>query len=208
MALNFPSSPTNGDTFGQYVYDSVKDVWRLNPEAPTINIGDVNDITITSPVDGQALVYDSTSGDWVNETPASTLADLSDTLINNPADQEVLLYDGGESKWVNSVLNLDYAPRLLEETVTRTANYTLALDDINKVIPMNGTSLTVTVPANSSVAFPIGAVVSVYNLAATDVTISGAGGVTVRNSGILPQYGEISLRKRATDEWVIAGGAL
>jgi len=29
--------------------------------------------------------------------------------------------------------------------------------------------------------------------------------VTVRNAGTLAQYGEASLRKRATDEWVASG---
>jgi hypothetical protein len=98
-----------------------------------------------------------------------------------------------------------YAPLLLTETTTRTANYTLALTDQGKVVPMDGTDLDLTVPLNSAVAFPVGSVVNVYNLNSTDVTIAGASGVTVRNDGDLVQYGEVSLRKRATDEWVVAG---
>jgi hypothetical protein len=98
-----------------------------------------------------------------------------------------------------------FAPLLLTETTTRTANYTLALTDQGKVVPMDGTDLDLTVPLNSAVAFPIGSVVNVYNLNSTDVTIAGDSGVTVRNDGDLAQYGEVSLRKRATDEWVVAG---
>jgi hypothetical protein len=98
-----------------------------------------------------------------------------------------------------------YAPLLLTETTTRTANYTLALTDQGKVVPMDGTDLDLTVPTDAAVAFPIGSVVNVYNLNATDVTIAGDSGVTVRNDGDLAQYGEVSLRKRATDEWVVAG---
>jgi hypothetical protein len=97
------------------------------------------------------------------------------------------------------------APLLLEETTTRTANYTLALTDQGKVVPMDGSNLDLTVPTDAAVAFPIGSVVNVYNLNATDVTIQGDSGVTVRNDGDLAQYGEVSLRKRATDEWVVAG---
>jgi len=97
------------------------------------------------------------------------------------------------------------APTTLEETTTRTANYTLALADAGKVVPMNGSSLTVEVPLNSSVAFPTGSVVNVYNLASTAVTIAGASGVTVRNAGSVAEFGEVSLRKRGTDEWVVAG---
>jgi hypothetical protein len=37
------------------------------------------------------------------------------------------------------------------------------------------------------------------------VTIQGDTGVTVRNAGLLAEFGEVSLRKRGTDEWVVAG---
>jgi hypothetical protein len=96
---------------------------------------------------------------------------------------------------------------LLTETTERTANYTLALDDAGKVVPMNSASaLTLTVPPNSSVAFSVGTTINVYRVGAGAVTIAQGSGVTVRNAGaIKDQYGEVSLRKRATDEWVLAG---
>jgi hypothetical protein len=98
------------------------------------------------------------------------------------------------------------ASKLFLETETRTADYTLALTDANKVVPMNkATAGTLTVPLNSSVAFPIGTVIGVYNLSSALVEVVGAAGVTVRNNGFLDQYIEVSLRKRATDEWVLAG---
>lgn len=97
-------------------------------------------------------------------------------------------------------------PRLIE-TTEKTGNYTLAIDDDSKVVLMNpAVSATLTVPNNSSVAFDLGTVINVYNASGNDVTIVGASGVTVRNNGgALSQFAEISLRKRATNEWVIAG---
>jgi hypothetical protein len=98
---------------------------------------------------------------------------------------------------------------LIEETTAKTANYTLAIGDLNKVVPMNGsTALTLTVPTNATVAFPIGSIVNVYNQSSSAVTVQGASGVTVRNGGQLLQFKECSLRKRATNEWVVAGGLL
>lgn len=205
-ALDFPNSPSDGDTFEQYIYDGTRGVWRLNPEAPNASLDSLNNVTITSPADGQALVFDSGSGEWVNEAVSSTLSALGDVLISSPSNQEVLLYQSGESKWINSPLNLDFSPRLLLETITRTDAYTLSLDDMNKVVPMNGTSLTVTVPANAAVEFPIGSVVGIYNLASTAVTVSGDVDVTIRNAGTIAQFAEASLRKRATNEWVMVGG--
>lgn len=109
-ALDFPNSPSDGDTFEQYIYDGTKAVWRLNPEAPNADLDNLNDVTITSPTDGQALVFDSASGDWVNETPASTVDSLTDTTINSPATGESLVYNG--SAWVNdaTIVNTDGDP--------------------------------------------------------------------------------------------------
>jgi hypothetical protein len=130
-ALNFPSSPTDGEIYDNYIYNATKGVWELTP--------------------------------FVS------------------------------------------APKFLVETAEKTANYTIALADINRVVLMNGSGLTLSIPLNSTTAFPIGSVVNVYNVNSTDLTIAGVSGVTLRNAGALAQYGEISLRKRGTDEWVLAG---
>jgi hypothetical protein len=92
------------------------------------------------------------------------------------------------------------------ESSEKTADYTLALADLGKVVPFNSTSArTLTVPTNATVAFPIGTVIGVYNMNTGLVTVAAAGGVTVRNAGQLEQFREVSLRKRATNEWVVAG---
>jgi hypothetical protein len=106
----------------------------------------------------------------------------------------------------DEITNQVNAGKLFTETDVKTADHTLVLTDANKVVPMNkATPGTVTVPLNSSVAFPIGTVIGVYNLSDELVEVKGAAGVTVRNDGFLDQYIEVSLRKRATDEWVLAG---
>ena len=95
---------------------------------------------------------------------------------------------------------------LVQNTQTGTS-YTLVLADEGKVVEMNNASAnTLTVPPNSSVAFPIGAVIEVYRMGAGSTTVVAGSGVTVRNAGSLrAQYSTASLRKRATDEWVLAG---
>ena len=98
------------------------------------------------------------------------------------------------------------APLLAVENV-QTANYTLALDDTGRVVSVDSSSaVTVTVPANGTVAFPVGTLINVYRAGTGAVDIVGASGVTVRNVGaISDQFGEVSLRKRDTDEWVLVG---
>jgi|688.fasta_scaffold166796_3 hypothetical protein len=101
---------------------------------------------------------------------------------------------------------VEFAPILLREGTAQTADYTLALADLGRVVAFNSASArTLTVPTNASIAFPIGSVIYVYNLGAGAVTIAGSG-VTLRNAATtLAQYKEASLRKRDTDEWVVTG---
>ena len=98
------------------------------------------------------------------------------------------------------------APLLAVENV-QTGNYTLALDDTGRVVSVDSSSaVTVTVPANGTVAFPVGTLVNVYRAGSGAVDIVGASGVTVRNVGaISDQFGEVSLRKRDVNEWVLVG---
>lgn len=98
-----------------------------------------------------------------------------------------------------------YAPLLFTETSEHTTSYTMVLGDAFKVVWMNGTSLTLTVPTNASVAYSTGTIIGIYNSNSTTLTIAGDTGVTVRNAGTIPQYSEASLRKRGTNEWVLVG---
>jgi hypothetical protein len=89
----------------------------------------------------------------------------------------------------------------------QTGNYTLALSDAARVVAIDSSSdRTVTVPNNNTVELPVGSVVNVYRAGSGAVTVEGEAGVTVRNAGdISDQYGEVSLRKRGTNEWVLVG---
>ena len=103
-----------------------------------------------------------------------------------------------------------FAPLYFVENL-QTANYTLALSDAAKVVAFDSSNnLLLFLPSNSSVPFPIGTVINVYRAGSGDVLIESLG-PTIRNSTtsapytISSQYGEVSLRKRGTDEWVLVG---
>jgi hypothetical protein len=68
---------------------------------------------------------------------------------------------------------------------------------------MNGTTLTVFVPLNETVPFPIGTRVFAYNAGASTFTVAGVEGVTVRNATTVAQFQEVYLRKRGENEWVL-----
>ena len=91
-------------------------------------------------------------------------------------------------------------------------SYTLVLSDVAKVITLtNAASITLTVPTNSSVAFPIGTQILLYQGGAGQVSLSYAG-VTMRSNGakykINGQYAVAGLLKLATDEWVFFGNTV
>lgn len=101
------------------------------------------------------------------------------------------------------------AMKVVDITNQRTANYTLALADAGKEIPMNSTSpLTVTIPTDATVAFPNGTIISISQEGTGQVTIAAASGVVLTGKNgtkIDGQYGTVGLQKRTGNNWRIIG---
>ena len=88
--------------------------------------------------------------------------------------------------------------------------YTLVLTDEAKTVTLtNASSITLTVPPNSSVAFPIGTQIVLYQGNAGQVRIAPGSGVTLNSNGsklkLTGQYAVASLIKIASDTWVVGG---
>ena len=88
--------------------------------------------------------------------------------------------------------------------------YTLALTDVAKVVTLsNASAITLTVPPNSSVAFPVGTQIVLAQTGAGQVTIAPGSGVTLNayDSALLisGQYGVATCLKTATDTWLVFG---
>jgi hypothetical protein len=92
----------------------------------------------------------------------------------------------------------------------KTESYTLStLDHRDDLIEMGSASaLTLTIPLNSSIAYPVGTSLDILQTGAGQVTIAGAGGVTVNATPGLKlrtQWSSCTLFKRAEDTWVVYG---
>lgn len=101
------------------------------------------------------------------------------------------------------------APINVLSTSQTGTSYTLALTDVSTVVERSNVSAnTVTVPPNSSVAFPIGAVISVMQTNTGTTTIVAGSGVTINSdvSLILSRWSMVTLIKRGTDSWSVQGG--
>lgn len=92
----------------------------------------------------------------------------------------------------------------------QTASYTLVLGDNGKMIEMNVASVNnLTIPLNSSVPFPIGAQIIIYQMGVGQTTFVATGGVTIRQRQVYMklagQYALATLIKKDTDTWILGG---
>jgi hypothetical protein len=91
--------------------------------------------------------------------------------------------------------------------------YTTVLADNGKLVTQsNASAITTTIAAFGSVAYPVGAQINFVQLGAGQVTIQGAGGVTVVSTGAIvatpilrAQYSTATAICLASDSWLVVG---
>lgn len=132
-------------------------------------------------------------------TPLNKAGDTATNLVINPSAPAV-----SSAGYLGSPIN------------AQAGAYTLALTDAGKTIFNNGGSaITWTIPANASVAFPVGTVIAFLNTGSGSVTIAPAGGVTLNLAGAgttgnrtLAQWGLAVAIQESANAWVITGAGL
>ena len=150
------------------------------------------------------LIYKNISGSWV------TYATMVASGASLPAGGTA-----GQVPTKNSSTDYDVSWATPNSTKVLNAQtgtaYTLVLADANRTAFLtmsNASASTLTVPPNSSVAFPVGALVEGAQLGAGQVTLTPGAGVTINGTPglkIAAQYGTFGLVKLATDTWLAMG---
>ena len=173
MAINFPSTPSDQDTYTEggitWRYIASKTAW-LNSISGSVYVhthveADITDIAT-------AAVHTNTTQ---IATTAFVLAEIS---------------------------NIE------RDTRTGTSE-TLTLADAGQFITLNNASpITLTIPANGSVAFPVGTRIDFAQLGAGQVTFAITTD-TLRSSGsmlkLTGQYSGATIYKLASTEWILIG---
>ena len=151
----------------------------------------------TTTVNGTLYTYDSAQTAWIRTNAAFTNA----LVVNGNISVSGSLTSG------NLVDAVGYKGMPQN---ARTSQYTLALSDMGFHISI--TTGGIIIPANSSVAFPIGSTVVVYNNSATTQTISittdtlrQAGTANSTEAVFLDAYGVATLIKIASTVWIVSG---
>lgn len=196
MAIDFPNSPTIGQTFtvGNNVYTWTGSVWNLTvspvigPTGPTGSIGPTGSTGST----GAASTVTGPTGSIGSTGPTGpTGATGAASTVTGPT---------GPTGAAGITLSIN----------AQGSTYTLVLSDQDKLIEMGATGpITLAVP-DTSVAFPIGAQINVLQTGAGQVTIA-ATGPTAPTINATPglklrtQWSSASLIKRDSNTWVAIG---
>ena len=164
--------------------------------SPVANVGFAGSTSGTTTVQATAV-----AGTTTLTLPAATdtlvARDTTDTLTNKTLTSPTL----------NTPTINDARQNLTLNAQTGTT-YTLVLTDNGRLVTLNNAaSITVTVPLNSTTAFPTGAIVNLQQIGAGQVTVAGASGVTLNGTGTKTraQWSAASLVKTATDTWTLIG---
>ena len=151
----------------------------------------------TSPAITTSITTPSTSFDLINATA---------TTINFAGAATTLNIGGASTRLKLTAGSILEAPI---STNVETASYSLILSDAGQLIEMNvATANNLTVPLNSTVAFPIGTKIDILQTGAGQTTIVATPGVTINSNSTLKlsgQWAAATLIKRAENTWVLIG---
>lgn len=164
-------------------------------------------------------------------TPAAgTFTTVNKLTITAPATSATLTIANGKTATVNNTLTLAGTDSTTMTFPPASANvgylevpqniqaaaYTLVLADSGKHIyhALAAAAATYTIPANATVAFPIGTAITFVNMATAAVTIAittdtmNLAGSGTTGSRTLAQYGVATALKVTATQWIISGTGL
>ena len=201
-----------------------EDLWLAQGVTYRLVLADSTDVQIGS-YDDIAGINDFSTGSvpWANITGkpttvagygitnalTTTAAAATYAPLASPTFTGTPLIPDNASSSTNWAVGYRDAPQ-----VSQTDSYTLVLADRGKSILMNGTSKTLTIPANASVAFPVGTVVIIVNVNSTALSIAiTTDTLTLANSTTtgtrtLAQNGLATCVKIGSTSWLISGAGL
>jgi hypothetical protein len=155
------------------------------------------------------IVRDVSADTWklfkgVTTEPTTTVdftqGSLDNLSVNNITAAGVVFTDGTQA--------LEGVPSRTV-IIQRTASNTLSGVERDDLIEMaSASAMTLTIPTDSTFNFPIGTSIDVLQTSTGQVTIAGAGGVTVNATPGLKlrtQWSSATLFKRAANTWVVFG---
>lgn len=172
---------------------------------------DVSDtVTINS-----AVIWTFENGAFKLRNPADTFSYLF-TPAAIAADRTITLpLLTGDDTAVTEAFPQNLSDKTLVYSINAQTGttYTTVLADAGKIITSsNGSAVTVTIPPNSSVAYPIGSSLTIISIGVGLTSLAQGAGVTITSTGAVStapvlrvQHSSATAIKTATDTWRVVG---
>lgn len=155
-------------------------------------------------VSRNTVAGDALTSGTLAQFASTTSAELA-TLLSNETGSGLVVFNSAAT--ITQPL-IDYS--INAQTGT---SYTPVLSDAGAVITSsNASAVTVTIPPNSSVAYPIGSSITVISIGVGLTSFAQGAGVTITSTGATPaapvlriQHASATAIKTATDTWRVVG---
>ena len=166
-------------------------------------------LILTAGANGRILTTNSATATGLEWADSLTSLNLTLSTTSSTTDARISWDTTNKKIQVgNATAAIDFAPSTLV-TNAQAASYTLVLTDKDKLVEIsNASANNLTVPLNSSVAYPIGSQINILQTGVGQTTVVATGGVTINATPGLKlraQWSSATLIKRAENTWVLIG---
>ena len=197
--------------------DRSKHVTYSNASAVAVTLPQANTTTFGG---GWFSWHENIGAGTVTITPTTSTINSGSALVLRTGEWALVTSDNTNyraftnGRVTGSASAREVGTRGLPVNVQTGAAYTLALGDEGSIIAHSGaTAQTITIPANSSVAFPVGTAVTVVNepsaanvtVSITTDTLNRGDGTAGTGSRTVPANSVVTLIKTSATTWMITG---